>query len=174
MSRAAVRVGPAVVLVGPPGAGKSTVGGILAGRWSVDVRDTDSDIEAAQGKTVAEIFFDAGEAVFRELERDAVAEALSTHRGVLALGGGAVTSESTRELLGGHRVVFLDVGLSEAASRVGLGGTRPLLLGNVRGRLKALLDARRPLYASVATHTVGTDALNPEAVADEIERAVHG
>ena len=83
-------------------------------------------------------------------------------------------SESTRALLVAHRVVFLDVGLAEAASRVGLGATRPLLLGNVRRQLKALLDARRPLYREVATVTVDTDGLSAQAVADEVERSLHG
>ncbi len=160
---------PMVVLVGAPGAGKSTVGARLAHRWSTQFQDTDSIIEQRAGQLIAEIFIDAGEPAFRALEAVVVAEALANCRGVLALGGGAVVSESTRALLAGHRVVFLDVGLAEAASRVGLGGTRPLLLGNVRGQLKALLDARRPLYRQVADVTVETDGLSAEAVADEIE-----
>lgn len=166
--------GPLLVLVGPPGSGKTTVGGALARRWGVELRDTDRDIERAQGKPIPEIFFDSGEETFRQLERDAVAAALGCHRGVLALGGGAVTSAATRELLAGQTVVFLDVGLSTAAARVGLGTNRPLLLGNVRGQLKALLDARRPLYTSIATHTVVTDGIDPEAVADDIDKTLHG
>ncbi len=103
-----------------------------------------------------------------------VAEALAHNQGVLALGGGAVMTASTRALLADHRVVFLDVGMAEAAARVGLGVTRPLLLGNVRGQLKALLDSRRPLYLEVATVTVATNGLSVEAVADEIERSLDG
>lgn len=162
--------GPRVVLVGPMGAGKSTVGRLLADRWGVEVRDTDDDVERAAGKPIAEIFFDEGEDEFRSLESAAVARALAEHTGVLSVGGGAVLSEATRAALAGHRVVFLDVGLSEEASRVGLGTTRPLLLGNVRGTLKALMDARRPLYEQVATVRVLTDDLDPEGVADEVER----
>lgn len=166
--------GPVLVLVGAPGAGKSTVGALLAQRWSTDFSDTDQIIEARVGQSISEIFIDEGEPAFRSLEAVVVAEALASSRGVLALGGGAVVTESTRALLAGHRVVFLDVGMAEAASRVGLGVTRPLLLGNVRGQLKALLDLRRPLYREVASVTVTTDGLSPEAVADDIERRLGG
>ncbi|MBA3264759.1 MAG: shikimate kinase [Nocardioidaceae bacterium] len=165
---------PKVVLVGAPGAGKSTVGEHLAQRWSTQFHDTDTIIEKRAGQPISEIFIDAGEPAFRALEAVVVAEALASCDGVLALGGGAVMSESTRALLVAHRVVFLDVGLAEAASRVGLGATRPLLLGNVRRQLKALLDARRPLYREVATVTVDTDGLSAQAVADEVERSLHG
>src|SRR6187551_3067164 len=132
-------MGPRVVLVGPMGAGKTTVAAILAEAWGVTARDTDQDVEAAEGRTISDIFVDSGEAEFRRLERAAVAAALASHDGVLALGGGAVLDPGTRELLAGHEVVFLRVGLSEAVKRVGLGSARPLLLGNVRGRIKTLL-----------------------------------
>jgi shikimate kinase len=161
-------VSPLAVLVGPPGAGKSTVGALLADRFGVALRDTDADIEATTGTTIAELFVDHGEAHFRALERQAVAAALDEHDGVLSLGGGAVTDEGTREALRGHRVVFLDVGLAEAVRRVGLGASRPLLLGNVRGQLKSLLDQRRPAYAAVAWLTVDTDGRTPEELVDDI------
>ncbi|RNL64412.1 shikimate kinase [Nocardioides marmoriginsengisoli] len=148
------------------GAGKTTVGGLVATALGVEFLDTDQLVEATAGKPVAEIFVDDGEDHFRELERIAVAAALSSHGGVLALGGGAVLDESTRALLDGHQVVFLQVGLSDAASRVGLGVSRPLLLGNVRGRIKQLLDERTPIYAAVARHTVPTDGLDAAEVAD--------
>jgi shikimate kinase len=154
------------------GAGKSTVGALLAEAWGTSARDTDTDVEAVAGKTVSEIFLDDGEAAFRTLEKDAVAQALTDHDGVLSLGGGAVLDEQTRGLLEGQRVVFLKVGLSEAVKRVGLGTSRPLHLGNVRARLKALLDERTPEYESVATETVDTDGLTPEQVAEEILRKV--
>ena len=162
--------GPRLVLVGPPGAGKSSVGQVLAKRWGVDLLDTDQVIEDEQHTTVSDIFVDQGEAVFRRLEEAAVAEALSGHSGVVAVGGGAILSERTRDRLAGSPVVFLDVGLAAAAGRIRLGLTRPLLLGNVRGQLKALLDARRPLYAEVASVVVLTDELGVEDVADEVER----
>jgi shikimate kinase len=163
---------PLVVLVGPMGAGKSTVGALLAQRMGVVLRDTDDDIVASTGREVGEIFVDDGEARFRDLERSAVRAALGEHTGVLALGGGAVLSPETRDLLQGHTVVFLDVGLADAVRRVGLGTSRPLLLGNVRGRLKALLDERHPLYREVATLTVDTSGRTPEDVVDEIAKAV--
>lgn len=159
---------PRVVLVGPMGAGKTTIGALLARRWGVAVRDTDADIVAAQGREISDIFVDDGEAAFRALEREAVAVALAEHDGVLSLGGGAVLDPGTRELLAGHTVVFLRVGLTDAVKRVGLGTARPLLMGNVRAQVKALLDERTPVYESVATHTVETDDRTPDEVADSV------
>jgi shikimate kinase len=157
-----------IVLIGPMGSGKTTVGGLLAARLGTSVRDTDHDVEATAGRAISEIFVDDGETVFRALEHAAVAEALATHDGVLALGGGAVLDPETRELLAGHDVVFLRVGLSDAVKRVGLGTSRPLLLGNVRGRIKVLLDERTPVYESVATYAVDTDGRTPEEITAEI------
>ena len=166
------RTRPRLVLVGAMGAGKTTVGRIVAEALGADFLDTDQVVEREAGRSVAEIFVDEGEARFRELEREAVADALATHEGVLALGGGAVLDEATRERLDGHRVVFLRVGLSDAASRVGLGVSRPLLLGNVRGRIKQLLDERAPIYEAVAVRTVDTDGLTPRQVADQVLAAL--
>lgn len=161
---------PRLVLVGPPGAGKTSVGEVLAGRWGVDLVDTDQVIEREQRTTVSDIFVDQGEPVFRRLEEVAVADALTAHDGVVAVGGGAVLSERTRARLMGLPVAFLDVGLAAASGRIGLGLTRPLLLGNVRAQLKGLLDARRPLYVEVASLVVPTDERNVQQVADEVER----
>ncbi len=166
--------GPRAVLVGPMGAGKSTVAGLLAEAWSVPVRDTDADIERAEGRSISDIFVDDGEEHFRTLERAAVADALATHEGVLALGGGAVLDPATRDLLVGGPVVFLRVGLSDAVKRVGLGVGRPMLLGNVRARVKALLDERTPIYESVARVVVDTDGRRPEEVAAEVRSALDG
>jgi shikimate kinase len=166
--------GPRAVLVGPMGAGKSTVGRLLAERWQVGFRDTDGDIEAAQGREISELFVDEGEDWFREREREAVAAALADHDGVLALGGGAVLDPGTREALAGRPVVFLKVGLSDAVKRVGLGHGRPLLLGNVRSRVKSLLDERLPVYLSVAEVVVDTDGRSPEEVAESVAAALEG
>src|SRR4051812_16814511 len=165
---------PRVVLVGPMGAGKSTVGRLLAARWDVGFRDTDDDVERAEGRSISDIFVDSGEEHFRALEREAVAHALGEHAGVLAVGGGAVMRPETRSLLAGHRVVFLRVGLSDAAARVGMGASRPLLLGNVRGTLKALLDERTPVYEAVAGAVVDTGGRTPDEVADLVEELLDG
>jgi shikimate kinase len=154
------------------GAGKTTVAELLGKRWDLSVRDTDHDVETAAGRTISDIFVDDGEVAFRALEHAAVSAALDAHTGVLALGGGAVLDPETRESLRGHRVVFLEVGLSEAVKRVGLGITRPLLMGNMRARIKALLDERLPVYREVASITVNTDGRPPEEVADEVARLV--
>jgi shikimate kinase len=163
---------PRVVLVGTMGAGKTTVGRRLAAAWHLGFRDTDQDIELAEGRSISDIFVDSGEVHFRGLERAAVANALATHDGVLALGGGAVMEESTRRLLQGHTVVFLQVGLTDAARRVGLGVSRPLLLGNVRGRIKQLIDERTPVYTEVATHVVDTDGLSLDEVVERVRAVV--
>ena len=153
------------MLVGPPGSGKTSVAARLADALGTTARDTDADVEAAAGASVAEIFIDHGEQHFRRLEAAAVARALVEHDGVLALGGGAVLDPATRLALRPHRVVFLDVGLAESSRRVGLGVSRPLLMGNVRSQLKVLLDERRPLYLEVADHVVPTDGHDVDSVA---------
>lgn len=163
---------PACVLVGPPGAGKSTVGQLVADALGVEFRDTDADIEAVAGKPVPDIFVDDGEPHFRTLERAAVAAALTSWQGVLALGGGAVLAGETRAALAGHTVVYLSVGLADAVRRVGLGQGRPLLTVNPRATLRHLLDQRRPLYEQVATVTVVTDGRDPEEVAAEVLAAL--
>ncbi|MBM9458819.1 shikimate kinase [Nocardioides sp. zg-536] len=154
------------------GAGKTTVGRLVAARLGVGFADSDHVVEERAGKPVADIFVEDGEAAFRSLERDAVAWLLEHHDGVLSLGGGAVLDPATRELLAGHRVVFLRVGLAEAVKRVGLGVGRPLLLGNVRSRVKQLLDERTPVYQGLARLTVETDERTAEQVADEILAAL--
>lgn len=156
------------MLVGAPGSGKTTVGEVLAAELGVEFRDTDADIERLAGKPIPEIFVDEGEEHFRALERAAVAAALASCDGVLALGGGAVLAEENRAALVGHQVVHLSVELTDAVKRVGLGVGRPLLAINPRATLKHLMDQRRPLYAEVATVTVVTDGRTPQEIAAEI------
>ncbi|MEV7523106.1 shikimate kinase [Streptomyces sp. NPDC091371] len=160
--------GPIVVLVGPMGSGKSTVGGLLADRLGVPYRDTDADIVAAQGREISDIFVDEGEPYFRELERQAVATAVAEHTGVLALGGGAVLDEGTRGLLAGLPVAYLSMDVEEAVRRVGLGAARPLLAVNPRRQWRELMEARRPLYTEVARVVVATDDRTPEEVAQAV------
>lgn len=161
-----------VVLVGPPGAGKSTVGRLVAKRLGTSFRDTDADIVAQAGKPISEIFYDEGEPHFRALEVAAVSRALTEHDGVLALGGGAVLSAGTREELIGRTVIFLDVGMAAAARRVGLARDRPVLTLNPRAMLHALLAERRPLYEQVATHVVEVDAMTANQVAESVLEAI--
>ncbi|MFG1706804.1 shikimate kinase [Nonomuraea sp. M3C6] len=157
-----------VVLIGPPGSGKTTLGRLLAERLGVGFRDTDTDVEAVAGKPVADIFVEDGEARFRELEHEAVRRALAEHDGVLSLGGGAVLNEETQARLAGHHVVYLQVGLADAVQRVGLAAARPLLVLNPRSQLKKLMEERRPVYERLAVLTVVTDKREPEELADEI------
>lgn len=163
---------PVVVLVGPPGAGKTSVGQAVADRLGVAFRDTDADVAGAAGKSIAEIFVDDGEATFRTAEQQAVAVALQQHDGVLALGGGAVHSAETRDLLSGHTVVFLDVSLAAAVDRVGLARDRPLLLGSPRSQLKVLMERRRPLYEQVAVAVVDTSDIPLSDVVDDVLRVI--
>lgn len=161
--------GPVVVLVGPPGSGKTSVGRALARRLGRPLRDTDADIEAAAGRPIPDIFITDGEPAFRAMERAAVATALIEHDGVLALGGGSILAEQTRTLLKQHTVVFLGLTMPTGVKRTGLASNRPLLTGvNPRATYKALLDARLPLYEEVATLAVQTDALSIDEVADVI------
>ncbi|MFF4186049.1 shikimate kinase [Streptomyces sp. NPDC001691] len=160
--------GPLVVLVGPMGSGKSTVGALLAERLGAPYRDTDADIVAAEGRPISDIFIEDGEPHFRALERDAVRAALAEHTGVLALGGGAILDPATRALLAPHPVVYLSMDVEEAVKRVGLNTARPLLAVNPRRQWRELMDARRHLYTEVARAVVATDERTPEEVAQAV------
>ncbi|GGQ81640.1 shikimate kinase [Streptomyces althioticus] len=159
---------PRLVLTGPMGVGKSTVGRLLAERLGVGYRDTDDDIVAAQGRAVSDIFVEDGEPAFRALEKGAVRQALASHDGVLALGGGAVLDPDTRALLAGERVVYLSMDVEEAVRRTGLGAARPLLAVNPRKQWRELMEARRHLYEETATAVVPTDGRTPEEVAEAV------
>jgi shikimate kinase len=164
---------PSVVLVGPPGAGKTTVGRVLARRLGLGFTDVDALIVERAGKPIADMFTEDGEDAFRALERAVVAEALVSTDGVLALGGGSVLAAVTRERLRGHRVVHLKVGLADGIRRTGMSTARPLLAGvNPRATFKALLDARAPLYREVATVEIETSRRNPGQVARAVLEAL--
>jgi shikimate kinase len=158
--------GPVAVLVGPMGVGKTTVGELIAAELGTTCRDTDADIVAAQGRSIADIFVEDGEAHFRALEAEAVRTALTEHDGVLALGGGTILNDDTRKMLTGLPVVFLDMGVAEAVKRVGLDAARPLLAVNPRQKWRELMEARRPLYTEVARAVVSTEGRTAEEVAE--------
>lgn len=156
---------PKAVLVGLPGAGKSTIGRRLAKVLGVEMLDTDSAIEATTGRSIADIFADDGETEFRRIEEAVIRAALADHDGVLSLGGGAITSAGVREALAGHTVVFLEISAAEGVRRTGGSTLRPLLAGPDRAeKFRALMAQRVPLYRRAATIRVNTNRRNPRAV----------
>ena len=157
-----------MVLIGAPGSGKTTVGRALARQLDVEFMDTDTEIEQRAGKSIPDIFIEQGEAAFRELETDALRSALSACTGVLSLGGGAVLRPENRALLDDQPVVWLEVTLADAADRVGLATSRPVLVGNVRGKMMELLQERTPMYAEVARYRVSTHLKKPSEVVEEV------
>lgn len=165
---------PVVVLIGAPGAGKSTVGPLVAQQLGLEFTDTDQLIESREGRTVPEIFIDSGEDYFREIEREVVAAALDSSTGVLSLGGGAIMDEQTRDRLAEQFTVWLRVNGENAARRVGMNVPRPMLLGNVRARLNSLLKEREELYSAAADAVVVTDNESVEAVVAAVLAEVPG
>ena len=158
-----------MVLVGPPGSGKSSVGAEIAALTALPLRDTDADIEQAAGRSIPDIFLEDGEERFRELERAAVAAALAEHTGVLALGGGAVLAAPTRALLADVPVVFLNLSMPTGVRRTGMATNRPLLAGiNPRATYKALLESRIGWYREVARLEIQTDQVSVADVARRI------
>ena len=163
----------AIVLIGPPSAGKTSVGSLLAAELGVPFADTDDLVAAAAGKPVGDIFVDDGEQVFRELERGAVArglDAVAPEGGVLALGSGAVLDPDVRRMLAGQVIVYLEAGFATVARRTGMDRPRVVIPGNPRGRLRAMLEERRPVYAGLASVTVATDDMAPEEVAADLAK----
>jgi shikimate kinase len=169
--------GRGVVLIGPPTAGKSSVGALLAAELGVPFADTDALVARAAGKPVGDIFVDDGELVFREFERGAVASGLDQVKpagGVLALGSGAVLDPDVRRMLAGQVVVYLEAEFATVAKRTGMDRPRVVIPGNPRGRLRAMLEERRPVYAELASLTVPTDDLAPEEVAADLAKRLRG
>ena len=167
------RAGKGVVLIGPPTAGKSSVGALLAAALGVPFADTDTLVARAAHKPVSDIFVEDGELVFRELERGAVAsglDAVKAEGGVLALGSGAVLDPDVRRMLAGQVIVYLEAEFATVAKRTGMERPRVVIPGNPRGRLRAMLEERRPVYAELATLVVSTDDLAPEEVAADLAK----
>ena len=159
---------PLVVLIGPPGAGKTVVGELLSERLGAAFADTDADVAAVAGKPVGDIFTDDGEAAFRELESAAAQRALATPGAVVALGSGAVLDPGVQQLLPGQAVVYLEASFPAIARRLGLDRPRVVIPGNPRGRLRSMLEERRPVYQRLASFTVPADDLAPEEIADDV------
>ncbi|HVT66190.1 MAG TPA: shikimate kinase [Trebonia sp.] len=154
-----------IVLVGFMGAGKTTIGRLLAGKLGLPFTDSDHVIEARAGKPIRRIFTDEGEPAFRQLEHDVIAELLASPGRVVALGGGAAGHPGTRALLSAVPVVYLRVGYAEAMRRVGGDRGRPML---ARPNVKQLYAERDPVYAATARVVVDTDGRCPEEIALEI------
>ena len=162
-----------IVLIGPPGSGKSSVGKALSRKLSRPWIDTDTEVESRAGKKISEIFLEDGEATFRALERDVVDQVMGSEAAIVSLGGGSVLNEvSQKRITTAKEVVFLDVSISNAAPRVGFNKDRPLLAINPRQQWLQLMEKRRPIYESLATITVSTDNKKPDQVADEIIEAI--
>lgn len=160
---------PRAVLIGPPGAGKSTIGKRLAQALDVPLLDTDMEIERVTGRTIPDIFSHDGEPEFRRIEEDVVADALATHSGVVSLGGGAILSARTRERLAGLTVVYLEISVPEGLRRTGTNTNRPLLAGDDPAqKYRDLMRRRRPLYRQSATIRVRTDGRSPGRVVQQV------
>ena len=161
---------PHLILIGPPGCGKSTVGAALAQKLIIDFIDTDVAIEASYGQKISDIFVDKGEEFFRDLEFKVLDQSLMKEDCVLSLGGGAPIAQRAQEILKTAKapIFFLDVSLAVAAPRVGFNRDRPLLLGNPRAQWQSLAETRRPIYESLASFVIKVDAMSVEEVVDAI------
>ena len=159
---------PRLVFVGAPGSGKTTIGKQVAEKLGVEFIDVDNEIEMDEKTTISDIFVQKGENYFRQLERAKISELLNSFNGVLSLGGGSVLDESTRQALAIAPVVWLKVSSGDASSRVGLGLSRPVLMGNVRSTLVKLLEERTPLYEEVADWEIDTSGKSIEEVVQEV------
>ena len=157
---------PRVILIGPMGSGKTTIGSLVAGKLGLSFRDTDHLIEEQEEKTVSQIFLDQGEDAFRAIEKRVLREELLTDGTVLSLGGGApisIDAQSALRAIASH-IIFLDISLSTVAPRIGFNRDRPLLLNNPRGQWQTLMEARRPIYEAIADATINVDDKSEEEI----------
>ena len=156
-----------IVLIGPPGAGKSSIGKALAKELNLNFIDSDSEIEKISQKRISEIFIEDGEPAFRLLEVDVVRKVLADFDGVISLGGGAPINPEIQEVLqdANYPVVFIDVSIAQAATRIGFNKDRPLLLVNPRQQWISLMNDRRPIYEKLASQTISSDNQKPHEVA---------
>jgi len=163
-----------ILLIGPPGAGKSTVGAALALELGIDFIDTDQLIEKESGKSITDIFVVDGEPHFRGLEVEALKKVLTFENIVVSLGGGAPISEEAQKVIKNSEshTVFLDVSLATAAPRVGFNRDRPLLLGNPRAQWQALSDKRRPIYEMLANDCIKVDDMDVSQVVAHIKKSL--
>lgn len=157
-----------MVLVGPPGAGKTTVGTLIAHALGLPFLDTDDEVERVAGMPIPEIFLTKGEPAFRALEHETVLRVLREFNGIVALGGGAILHPGTQEALRRHMTVFLDVDVSQALPRVGLSGIRPLLMGDPVTKFNALMAQRRAIYESVSQIRLNTTGRRPQDSGEDI------
>ena len=159
-----------IVLIGPPGAGKSSIGKALAKELNLNFIDSDSEIEKISHKKISEIFIEDGEPAFRLLEVDVVRKILADFEGVISLGGGAPINKEIQEVLqdANYPVVFIDVSIAQAAIRIGFNKDRPLLLVNPRQQWISLMNDRRPIYEKLASQTISSDNQKPHEVAKQI------
>jgi len=160
-----------IVLIGPPGSGKSTVGVALAAHLQWPFVDTDALIELKALKKITDIFVDDGEEYFRTIEFETLQEVLLEPSAVISLGGGAPIPQRAQDALVSSEssIVFLDVSLATAAPRVGFNRDRPLLLGNPRAQWQALSDQRRPIYEKLATLSIKVDDMSVDEIISIIE-----
>jgi shikimate kinase len=161
---------PRVILIGPMGSGKTTIGQLIAKRLDIAFRDTDQVIEGETGRTVSDIFLEDGEDAFRLLEKSVLRNELLSDGTVLALGGGAPISMDAQSALRAiaSPVVYLDISLATVAPRIGFNRDRPLLLHNPRGQWQTLMEARRPIYESIADTVIDVNTKSENEIVDEI------
>jgi shikimate kinase len=161
---------PRIILIGPMGSGKSTVGKALAESMGCAFRDTDEMVVTQTGRSIADIFIEDGEESFRALEKIALRIALLEDKTVLALGGGACLSYDAQSALkaSGAYIVYLKISLSEVSSRVGFNRDRPLLLGSPRAQWQNLMNERAPIYEGLASFIIDVDGRNVQEIAQEV------